>query len=114
MQIQKQVAENLMYLMLISEVYRKKFDKLKECVKALNCDFNVVGISETHLKDKPNDYNNLPGFTIEYTNRNDREKGGVCMFIYQSRSRTNLEQIYLKLTQALNLVLLKLKMGITM
>ena len=59
----------------------KNFDKLKECVKALNCDFNVIGISETHLKDKPNDYYNLPGFTIEYTNRNDREKGGVCMFI---------------------------------
>ena len=29
----------------------KIFDKLKECVTALNCGFSVVGISETHLKD---------------------------------------------------------------
>ena len=73
----------------------KNFDKLKECVKALNCDFNVIGISETHLKDKPNDYYNLPGFTIEYTNRNDREKGGVCMFISDQvkyKFRTDLFQ----------------------
>ena len=71
------------------------FDKLKECVKALNCDFNVIGISETHLKDKPNDYYNLPGFTIEYTNRNDREKGGVCMFRSDQvkyKLRTDLSQ----------------------
>ena len=40
------------------------FDKLKECVKALNCDFNVIGISETHLKEKPHNYYNIPGFTI--------------------------------------------------
>ena len=93
----------------------KNFDKLKECVKALNCDFNVIGISETHLKDKPNDYYNLPGFTIEYTNRNDREKGcGGFEGLYQIRSSTNLEQIYLKQIQALNLVLLKFKMGIRM
>ena len=73
----------------------KNFDKLKECIKALNCDFNVIGISETHLKEKPNDYYNIPGFTIEYTNRTDREKGGVCMFISDQvkyKLRTDLSQ----------------------
>ena len=41
----------------------------------------VIRISETHLKDKPNDYLNLPEYSIEYTDRIGREKGGVCMFI---------------------------------
>ena len=52
-------------------------DSLKACIKEVNKEFSVTGISETHLKDKPN----LPGYSIEYTNRIGREKGGVCMFI---------------------------------
>ena len=59
----------------------KNFESLKECLKTLNCEFSVIGISETHLKDKPNDFYNIPGFNVEYTNRIDREKGGVCLFI---------------------------------
>ena len=59
----------------------KNFDSLKACIKEVNKEFSVIGISETHLKDKPNDYLNLPGYSIEYTNRIGREKGGVCMFI---------------------------------
>ena len=59
----------------------KNFDSLNECVKSLNCDFTVIGISETHLKDKPNDFYQINGFNTEYTNRADREKGGVCMYI---------------------------------
>ena len=55
----------------------------------------ILRISETHLKEKLNDYFNIPGFTIEYTNRNDREKGGVCMFISDQvkyKLRTDLSQ----------------------
>ena len=47
----------------------KNFDKLKECTETLKCDFDVIGISETHLKDKPNEIFSLPGYSIEYTNR---------------------------------------------
>jgi hypothetical protein len=57
------------------------FEKLQECIKSLQCEFTVIGISETHLKDKPNDYLNLPGYTLEYTNRIGQEKGGVCMYV---------------------------------
>ena len=33
----------------------KNLDSLKECIKPLGCKFDVIGMSETHLKDKPND-----------------------------------------------------------
>ena len=59
----------------------KNLDNFKECLKTLNCNFNIIGVSETHLKEKPTDYLNLPGYNIEYTNRIGREKGGVCMYI---------------------------------
>jgi exonuclease III len=71
----------------------KNFDKLNECIQSLNCDFSVIGISETHLKEKPNNYFNIPGYNIEYTNRIDREKGGVCMYISEKvkyKLRTDL------------------------
>jgi len=58
----------------------KNFEQLKECLKILNCEFNIIGLSETHLKEKPNDFS-LSGYNIEYTNRVDREKGGVCMYV---------------------------------
>ena len=59
----------------------KNFDGLKECIKEINNKFSVIGISETHLKDTPSQYYNLPGYSIEYTNRIGREKGGVCLFV---------------------------------
>ena len=59
----------------------KNFEKLKECLNILDHEFTIIGISETHLKDKPLEYLHFPGYSIEYTNRKNREKGGVCMYI---------------------------------
>ena len=59
----------------------KNFEKLKECLKTVNYDFTVIGLSETHLKDKPHDYYNLSGYRLEYVNRVSRSKGGVCMYV---------------------------------
>ena len=59
----------------------KKFDALKELLKSTECKFDVIGISETHLKEKPNDLYNIDGYNIEYTNRTTRGKGGVCMYV---------------------------------
>ena len=36
----------------------KNFDKLNQCLKRLNHKFTVIGLTETHLKDKPHDYYN--------------------------------------------------------
>ena len=73
----------------------KNSDSLRECIKSLDCKFDVIGISETHLKDKPNDLLRIDGFNIEYTNRIGREKGGVCMYISEElkyKLRTDLCQ----------------------
>ena len=45
----------------------KNLHSLKECIKSLDCKFDVIGVSETHLKDKPNDLLKIDGFDIEYT-----------------------------------------------
>ena len=54
----------------------KNLDTLKLCLKTLDHKFTVIGLSETHLEDKPLDY-----YQLEYVNRVDREKGGVGIFI---------------------------------
>ena len=59
----------------------KNLDKLKNCIKVLDHDFTIIGLSETHLKAKPHDFYNLPNYNMEYTNRIGREKGGVCLYI---------------------------------
>ena len=59
----------------------KNFDKLKECLEILDHEFTIIGLSETHMKEKPLECFHLPGYNIEYTNRKNREKGGVCMYI---------------------------------
>ena len=51
----------------------KNFDSLKACIKETNKEFSVIGISETHLKDKPYDNLNIPGCSIEYANRIGRD-----------------------------------------
>ena len=73
----------------------KNLDSLKECIKSLDCKLDVIGMSETHLKDKPNDIVSIEGYNIEYTNRIGREKGGMCMFISEEltyKLRTDLCQ----------------------
>ena len=59
----------------------KNFDKLTDCIKAINHGFTIIGVTETHLKDKPLEYFKLPGYEFEYVNRVGREKGGVGMYI---------------------------------
>ena len=38
----------------------KNFEKLKECLETLDHEFTIIGISETHMKDKPLEYYHLP------------------------------------------------------
>ena len=45
-------------------------------------------MSETHLKDKPNDIVSIEGYNIEYTNRIGREKG-ACACLYLKNSSIN-------------------------
>ena len=45
-------------------------------------------MSETHLKDKPNDILSIEGFNVEYTNRIGGEKG-VCACLNLKNTSTN-------------------------
>ena len=45
-------------------------------------EFTIIGVSETHFKDKSNEFYNIPGFNFEQTNRSGRENGGVCAYIW--------------------------------
>ena len=58
----------------------KNFDKLKECIKTVNHDFTVIGVTENHLQCQPHEYFNLPGYELEYVNIVLRNKGGVCIY----------------------------------
>jgi hypothetical protein len=62
----------------------KNFEKLKECITAIDHHFTVIGVSETHLKRSPNIYYNLHNYDLEYTNRTSRGKGGVALYISNS------------------------------
>ena len=55
----------------------KNFERLKQHMKTTNHEYTIIGLSETHLKDKPTEYYNLSGYLLEYTNRTRCEKGGV-------------------------------------
>ena len=67
----------------VCQIYNIQMDS--EC----NVENDTNNLNETHLKDKPNTLYNIPGFNVEYTNRIDREKGGVCLYIYLIKSNTN-------------------------
>ena len=53
---------------------------MKLCLKTIDNKFTAIGLSETHLKDKPLNYYQSPN-NFGYVNRVDREKGGVGIFI---------------------------------
>ena len=64
----------------------KNFDTFTQCLKTLNHNFNIIGLTETQLKDKPQDFLNLPNYTLEYVNRDGRNSGGVCLYIRNDMS----------------------------
>ena len=42
----------------------KNFERLKQHMKTTNHEYTIIGLSETHLKDKPTEYN-LSGYSLE-------------------------------------------------
>ena len=61
---------------------RKNFKKLYELITTIKQPFDVLALSETWVSDIDaiEDYN-IDGYTAIYQNRQDREGGGVCIFI---------------------------------
>ena len=59
----------------------KNLDSLKDYLHCCNIRFNVIGIAETWLNDKPHDYFQLNGYNLEIHNRDNNRGGGVCLYV---------------------------------
>jgi len=84
---QQSTSESREYFSILNVNIRsinKNFEKLKECLKEIQNNFTIIGLSETHLQDAPADYFKIPGYDVEYTNRVNKQKG-VCVCIFQTR-----------------------------
>ena len=59
--------------------------------------FNIIGLVETWLKDRPHEYFEIDGYSLELTNRqNKRGGGGVCLYVDENinyKARNDLNEI---------------------
>ena len=76
----------------IRSVY-KNIDSLKDFLHTCDIHFNVIGISETWLKDQPHEYFRLDGYNMEAQNRPEKGGGGVCLFVDDTLNYTIREDI---------------------
>ena len=83
----------------------KNFESLKELLTESNVTFPIIGLVETWLKDKPHDYYHLNGYNLELCNRQNKNGGGVCLYIDENISYNVRKDInglnYLKYTECL-------------
>ena len=59
----------------------KNLDQLRNCLKSINHNFTIIGLTETQLKDIPHGQLHLQGYKLEYMNRVGRKSGGICLYI---------------------------------
>ena len=76
------LVERIIFLNVNIRSLSKNLDSLRECIKSLDCKFDVIGISETHLKDKPHDLLRIDGFLILNIQTGLVEKKEVCACTY--------------------------------
>ena len=63
----------------------KNLDSLKDYLHCCNIRFNVIGIAETRLNDKPHDYFQMNGYNLELHNRDNNRGGGVCLYMWMTK-----------------------------
>ena len=61
------------------------------------CQFDIITMSETWLKDNQKllDYVDIPGYNLEYTNRDSKRGGGVGVYIKETFTYTERKDINL-------------------
>ena len=60
----------------------KNLDSLKDLLHYCSeFNFEIIGLVETWLKDKPQDYFHLNGYGIEFNKRKNGRGGGVCLYV---------------------------------
>ena len=58
--------------------------------------FNIIGLVETWMKDRPHEYFEIDGYSLELTNRQNKRGGGVCLYVDENinyRVRNDLNEI---------------------
>lgn len=63
---------------------RNKMDEIEECVTSFPGTLHVIAISETWLTDEDCNSTNILGYTGYHNYREDREGGGISIFIHES------------------------------
>ena len=59
----------------------KNFDSFKDVLDSCKINFDVIGLVETWLRDKPLDYFYMDGYSLEFSNRKKGRCGGACIYI---------------------------------
>ena len=59
----------------------KNLDSFKDLLYCSELNFEIIGLVETWLKDKPQDYFHLNGYGLEFNNRKNGRGGAVCLYI---------------------------------
>ena len=65
---------------------KKKFESLKDFLQESNMKFNITGLVETWLKDRPHEYFEMEGYKLELTNRQNKDGVGVCLYIDENKA----------------------------
>ena len=73
-----------------------KFESLKDFLRESDMNFNIIGLVETWLKDRPHEYFEIDGYNLELTNRQNKRGGGVCLYVDENinyKVRNDLNEI---------------------
>ena len=62
----------------------KNFNKLFFTLEQITHKFHIIGLTETWLKNEPDSILCLPGYNIEFVNRQNQKGGGVMIYIKDS------------------------------
>ena len=76
-------------------------NELEGYLKAVNCEFTVIGLSETWLKETNCDLYGMKGYVTEHKCRQGKSGGGVCLYVKDNvnyKRRCDLESAFNTLT----------------
>lgn len=94
-EVGKQINSEFSLLHLNAQSIRNKFDDILHLLENIKFHPNVIGITETHLKEHEIDaFDILTGYTFVHRSRKTLQKGGVGIYIDKNlrfRERTDLE-----------------------
>ncbi len=80
-QVNNKYVNNMSMLNANIRSLYKNVDAFKDFICTSQINFEIIGLVETWLQDKPQEYLKLPGYNLEFQNRAGKKGGGVCLYI---------------------------------